>query len=309
MTIEVIDSHTGGEPTRLVLDGFPDVGPGSMGERVARMRASFDHLRTAIVREPRGSEHMVGALLCHDVDDADLGVIFFNNRGYLGMCGHGTIGLVASLAWAGELVPGTVRLATPAGVVRATLLDDGRVQVENVPATRLAADVSVTVDGARVVGDVAYGGNWFFLVETTREELRPAHNPNLLERTKAILRALERDGIRGADGALIDHVELWAREGDAHRNFVLCPGDEWDRSPCGTGTSAHLACLAADGLLAANTEMRQRSIIGSEFTASWAPCADRPGWVIPTITGSAFVTARAQLVLDDADPFVHGIER
>ncbi|MGH8846748.1 MAG: proline racemase family protein, partial [Polaromonas sp.] len=164
--IKVIDSHTGGEPTRLVVDGFPDLGAGSMAERRALLERQYDDWRAAAVLEPRGSDVIVGALLCKPVDPANAaGVIFFNNTGYLGMCGHGTIGLVASLAYMGRIQAGDHHIETPVGTVTATLHDDGSVSVRNVPAYRHLHQVAVEVPGHGTVrGDVAWGGNWFFLV-------------------------------------------------------------------------------------------------------------------------------------------------
>ena len=163
--IQVIDSHTGGEPTRVVIDGFPDLGRGTMAERRERLQHKHDAWRRATLLEPRGSDVLVGALLCPPQDPAHTaGVIFFNNAGMLGMCGHGTIGLVATLAYLGRIGAGEHVIETPVGDVRATLQADGKVSVRNVPAWRLAAGVAVTLpSGQTVTGDIAWGGNWFFL--------------------------------------------------------------------------------------------------------------------------------------------------
>jgi len=308
-TIRVIDSHTEGEPTRVVIDGGPDLVGGSLAERRERFRRDFDRYRSAIVNEPRGSDPVVGALLCPPVDPScAAGVIFFNNVGYLGMCGHGTIGLVATLAYLGRIAPGTHRIETPVGVVTAELHDEGDVSVSNVPSYRHRKNV--VVDAGRFgtfTGDVAWGGNWFFLVHDSHEALDLANAERLTEVTWAIRQALTRDGVTGAEGAEIDHVELFGapqRDDAQSRNFVLCPGKAYDRSPCGTGTSAKLACLFEDGKLAEGDTWRQESIVGSIFEGS-VRVVD--GAIRPTIRGRAFVNAEATLILDESDPFCWGI--
>lgn len=313
--VRVIDSHTEGEPTRVVLDGGPDLGRGSLAERRTIFRDRFDTFRSAIVNEPRGSDPMVGALVVPPVSPAAAcGVIFFNNVGVLHGCGHGTIGLAATLRHLGRLAPGEHAVETPVGDVRVSLGSDGPIAVENVPSFRHAKDAAVEIEWEgtrrRVVGDVAWGGNWFFL---TRDSPAPIGMANLVPLTAfaaAVRRGIERAGLRG-DAALfggeIDHIELFgppARADCQSRNFVLCPGQQYDRSPCGTGTSAKVACLAADGVLAPGAAWGQESVIGSRFEASYRVAGDR---VIPTIRGGAWVTAEATLLLDDADPFVNGI--
>lgn len=299
--IRVIDSHTGGEPTRVVIDGGPAL-TGPFAERVATLRRTHDRLRSAIVNEPRGSDVLVGALLTPPADPGcAAGVIFFNNVGYLGMCGHGTIGSIVTLAWLGRLAPGEHRIETPVGVVTTTLHDANTVSVRNVPAWRLASRVAVDVEGlGRIHGDVAWGGNWFFLCEDHGQSLEIGRAAALTDLCQRIREALARAGIHGAGGAAIDHVEL----SDEVCNFVLCPGGAYDRSPCGTGTSAKVACLAADGRLAPGEVWRQQSITGSVFDARY----ERDGEsVIPTITGKAWVTAEATLIIDPGDPLAYGI--
>jgi 4-hydroxyproline epimerase len=306
--IRAIDSHTGGEPTRLVVDGFPDLGLGSMAERRALLAAEHDRWRAATVLEPRGSDVVVGALLCTPVDPANTaGVVFFNNTGYLGMCGHGTIGLVASLAWMGRIHPGEHGIETPVGTVHTTLHEDGSVSVRNVPARRLHKALQVEVPGyGAVTGDVAWGGNWFFLVNDHGQHVDSSHIDALTDYAWAIRQALELQGIRGDDGGVIDHVELFADDAEADsRNFVLCPGRAYDRSPCGTGTSAKLACLAEDGKLAPGAVWRQASIIGSRFEASYQ--RDAQGRVVPTLRGRAHMSADCTLLIEDGDPFAWGI--
>jgi 4-hydroxyproline epimerase len=306
-TITIIDSHTGGEPTRLIVDGGPDLGDGPLSVRLARMRDAHDHVRTGTVCEPRGSDVLVGALLCEPhAPGCEAGVIFFNNVGYLGMCGHGTIGLVVSLAHMGRIAPGRHRIDTPVGVVTAELHADGTVGIDNVPAYRARKAVTVDVAGhGTVTGDVAWGGNWFFLVEDHGLDVVPANIAALTAFAEGLMAALQAQGVTGADGAPIDHVELFAPSATADsRNFVLCPGKAYDRSPCGTGTSAKLACLAADGKLAESAVWRQESIIGSVFEGSYRREGDR---VVPTIRGRAWVSATSTLLFDDGDPFAWGI--
>jgi 4-hydroxyproline epimerase len=306
--IQIVDSHTGGEPTRLVIGGFPDLGGGSMAERRALLAERHDKWRAATVLEPRGSDVVVGALLCEPVSkDAAAGVIFFNNAGYLGMCGHGTIGLVASLAHMGRIGVGEHRIETPVGTVTTTLHADGSVSVRNVPAYRHLHQVAVELPGHGTVrGDVAWGGNWFFLVSDHGQRVASDNLAALTGYTEALRKALAAQGITGAEGAEIDHIELFADDdgGADSRNFVLCPGNAYDRSPCGTGTSAKIACLAADGKLAPGEVWTQASVIGSRFEASYTV---EDGKVIPTLRGRAYISAEATLLIDDNDPFGWGI--
>jgi 4-hydroxyproline epimerase len=306
-SLDVIDSHTGGEPTRVILAGGPDLPPVGMSERLAYLRDEHDWLRAASVNEPRGSDVLVGALLCPPFDPASAaGVIFFNNVGYLGMCGHGTIGLVVTLAHLGRIGPGLHRLETPVGVVDALLHESGAVTVRNVPSYRLAARVSISVDGLGTIqGDVAWGGNWFFLVEHHNEQLTLANVERLTDVCWRIRQALQRHGITGTNGQEIDHIELFGPSSVANsRNFVLCPGKAYDRSPCGTGTSAKLACLAADGKLQPGQVWRQESIVGSIFEATFERVGDQ---ILPSITGTAHVIAETRLLLGPCDPFRLGI--
>lgn len=307
--IHVIDSHTGGEPTRVVAAGGPDLGVGSLAQRLEVFRQRHDRFREAIVKEPRGSDVLVGAMLAESSDPTcTAGVIFFNNVGYLGMCGHGMIGLMVTLSHLGQITPGKHRIETPVGVVTAVLHDGNRVSVQNVPSFRHAKDVTVNVDGhGQLSGEVAWGGNWFFLVNDHGQELLPRRVDSLTDFAWRVRSALQRDRISGAEGREIDHIELFSPSptpGVDARNFVLCPGGAYDRSPCGTGTSAKIACLVADGKLKSGQVWRQESIIGSIFEAS---AQIRDGQIIPTITGSAFVTLAATLLLDPSDPFSWGI--
>ena len=307
-TISIIDSHTGGEPTRLITAGGPDLGGGPLSARRDRFRREFDHVRSAVVCEPRGSDVLVGGLLCEPhAPDCVAGVIFFNNVSYLGMCGHGMIGLVTSLAHMERVKPGRHRIDTPVGVVEAELHADGAVTVDNVASYRARQGVVVQVAGVGAVsGDVAWGGNWFFLVADHGLVLERTNIEALTAFTSALAQALDEAGVRGDDGGVIDHIELFAPSatGADSRSFVLCPGKAYDRSPCGTGTSAKLACLAADGKLAEHAIWRQESIIGSVFEASYRYV---DGKLMPSIRGRAWVNAQAQLILDESDPFVWGI--
>jgi 4-hydroxyproline epimerase len=303
-TVQVIDSHTGGEPTRVVISGIPDLGGGSVAERLEVFRTRHDRFRSAVVNEPRGSDVVVGALLVEPQDKTCVaGVIFFNNVGCLAMCGHGTIGLVVTLAHLGRIQPGEHRIETPVGVVTATLHPNGEVSVTNVPSWRKAKAIRVEVPGVGpFVGDVAWGGNWFFLVEKHGQQLQLDQVEKLTDIAWKIRQAVNAQGFPE-----VDHVELFGRpqSADAHsRNFVLCPGKAYDRSPCGTGTSAKLACLAADGKLAEGETWVQESIIGSHFVGKYRQLGDK---IIPTITGTAFVNAEATLIFNERDPFCWGI--
>lgn len=305
--VQVIDSHTGGEPTRLVMQGFPALSGRSMADKRDELREQHDQWRRACLLEPRGNDVLVGALYCEPVSaDATCGVIFFNNAGYLGMCGHGTIGLIASLRHLGLIVPGTHRIDTPVGQVIATLHENGSVTLGNVPAYRYRRQVPVDVPGyGRVHGDIAWGGNWFYLVSEHGEALEMGNVEALSEFTWKLLQALEAQGIRGENDAPIDHVELFADDEDADsRNFVMCPGKAYDRSPCGTGTSAKLACLAADGKLAEGERWVQAGITGSQFEARFERDGER---IRPFITGRAYVTAASTLLIDEQDPFAWGL--
>jgi len=306
--IRVIDSHTAGEPTRVVLFGFPDLGKGTMAERLEVFRERFDYLRNAIVNEPRGHSAIVGALLCEPSDETcDAGVIFFNNVGFLKMCGHGTIGLVKTLQFLNRIKLGKIRIETPVGVVAADLDADGSVTVTNVPSYRFAKSVEVEVERyGKVRGDIAWGGNWFFLIEEHPFKLELSNLQQLTDFTGRVREALNKNGVTGANGQEIDHIEIFSKSENADsRNFVLCPGIEYDRSPCGTGTSAKLACLYEDGKLGEGENWRQESIIGSIFEGK---VKIEDGKIIPIIRGSAFITADNELILDENDPFCYGIK-
>ncbi len=309
--LRVIDSHTAGEPTRVVVEGGPDLGEGSVAEKRERLGREHDWVRTACVNEPRGYDAMVGAILCEPSEpDCATGVIFFNNVGLLQGCVHGTIGVTVTLAHLGRLSPGEHRIETPVGVVEVQLHDHGRVSVENVASYRHAREVSVEVpEWGMVTGEVAWGGNWFFLIKDQGPKVSPENIEALTDFTWAVRQVLVKNKITGREGGEIDHIEVFGPPDDPgvadSRNFVLCPGREYDRSPCGTGTSAKLACLYADGDLAVDRIWRQASILGTVFEGSVRPLDN--GMVIPRISGSAWVNAESTLVVDPLDPFRFGV--
>ena len=305
--IQIVDSHTGGEPTRVVIAGGPELGTGPLAARRELFQAKFDHFRSGIVNEPRGSDVMVGALLVEPEDKSCVvGVIFFNNVGYLGMCGHGTIGLMVTLAHLDRIKPGEHKIETPVGVITATLHANGEVSVANVPSWREQKDVIVDVPGiGQVTGDVAWGGNWFFLVEKHGLDLSLTNVDQLTDYAWRVRQAVNAQGFPD-----VDHVELFGKPtvaGASSKNFVQCPGKAYDRSPCGTGTSAKLACLAASGKLLPGETWVQESIIGSTFTGRFQWFDQASGKVVPVITGSAFVNSEITQMLDEKDPFCWGI--
>ena len=286
MRVRVIDSHTGGEPTRTIIGGLD--------------REQLESWRRGILCEPRGHEVLVGALLAPPLDPANVAAVtFFNNVGVLGMCGHGMIGVVATLRHLDRIQPGPLSFETPVGDVPVVLHQDGRVSVRNVRCWRKA----VGVNAGGVSGDVVWGGNWFFLVDAGARALTLDAVPELTRECLEI-----RAAVHAAGYPEVDHIDLFGPPADAanhSRNFTLCPGGEFDRSPCGTGTSAKLACLAADGRLAPDQVWRQESVVGSVFEASYQPSPE--GGVLPTITGEAFVTAETELIFNPKDPFRHGL--
>lgn len=309
--LHVIDSHTEGEPTRVVIEGGPDLGSGTVAEKARRLREEHDWLRSSVCNEPRGHDAMVGALLVEPHEpDCCCGVIFFNNVSTLNMCIHGTIGLAVTLAHLGRIGVGEHRIDTPVGVVVARIHDDGSVTVANVPSYRLATGVEVEVPGwGTVRGDISWGGNWFFLIEDQGPAVIFANLDALTSFTCAVREALEAQGITGADGMEIDHIESFGPPSDPatsdSRNFVLCPGKAYDRSPCGTGTSAKLASLHAAGKLAPGATWRQAGILDTVFSGCVELLPD--GKVLPRVSGRAWVTGESVYLFDPADPFRHGI--
>lgn len=319
--LNIIDSHTGGEPTRMVYDGFPDLAGDTIQDKLQSFKQDFDHLRQSIILEPRGNDVLVGALLCPTTDPkATAGVIFFNNTGYLQMCGHGTIGVIASLAYQKKISAGEHWLETPVGLVKATLHKDGSCSVQNVPSYRYKKQVAVQVPELGLIhGDIAWGGNWFFLVSEHGQDIQANNVDQLTQVCLQIKQALVAANITGENGGEIDHIELFSDSNEAQvdsKNFVLCPGGAYDRSPCGTGTSAKLACLAADNCLAPEQLWRQQSVVGSIFVGSYqiadhlsntsATVYPEPT-IIPTICGTAYVCAETTLIVQEDDPFKWGI--
>jgi 4-hydroxyproline epimerase len=304
--IHVIDSHTAGEPTRIIVSGGPRLQGGSAAEKLEFLRQRHDLFRSAVVNEPRGSDVLVGGILVEPANTSCVtGVIFFNNVGYLGMCGHGTIGVIATLAHLDRIKPGEHKIETPVGIVTATLHKDGTVSVANVPSYRKAKGVTVKgADIGAITGDIAWGGNWFYLVENHGKTIQLSDVEMLTDFSWRVRKAINAQGFPE-----VDHVELFgppSGPGANSRNFVLCPGKAYDRSPCGTGTSAKLACLAADGKLAEGEEWIQESVVGSRFTGSYRREGEH---IIPTITGAAFVNAETTLLLNENDPFCWGMRQ
>jgi len=308
--IGFIDSHTEGEPTRVIISGTPELGEGSVADQLNRLRQE-DWFRKCVILEPRGWDAIVGAILCTPQSPESVaGVIFINNTGYLGMCGHGAIGVAVTLHHMGRIGLGRHRLETPVGVIEVNLLSANQVAIENVPSYRLHHQVEVPVDGlGTVIGDVAWGGNWFFLIESSPYPLLMSNLGLLTDAAKRVRQALEEHGVTGEAGAEIDHIEFFgpAQGNGAHsRSFVYCPGGAYDRSPCGTGTSAKLACLAADGKLAPGETWVQESIIGSRFEATYRVIEGNR--IVPTITGRAYISSEGTLIRPSNDPLRDGIE-
>jgi 4-hydroxyproline epimerase len=309
-TLEIVESHTGGEPTRVVIDGSFDLSTGSMAEKVLRVQGEYDWIRRSICHEPRGHDAMVGAIITPtDTPDCLCGVIFFNNVSTLHMCIHGTIGLITTLRHLGRVSVGEHRIDTAVGIITATLHEDGLVDVANVPSYLHAAAVEVEVPGyGKIHGDIAWGGNWFFLIDGQGPEVSFANLDALTDFSKRVRKALQLAGIT-ADGMEIDHVEVFGPPGDASkadsRNFVLCPGNAYDRSPCGTGTSAKLACLHASGKIMPGQRWRQAGILDTVFTGALEELPD--GKILPRVSGRAWVNGKSTYYFDPSDPFLHGL--
>lgn len=309
--MHVIDSHTGGEPTRVILDGGPDLGSGPLSDRARRLAEEHQSFYLSIMTEPRGQPAMVGALLVEPTDpDCVTGVIFFDAGAVLGMCGHGTIGLAVTLAHLGRIDIGTHKIETPAGIIEVTLTDQNTVTVRNIESQRIEKDVSVTIDGlGEIKGDIAYGGNWFYIIDPSPLPVEPSNLRALTDAAIAIREAINTQQKEAGTGVEVDHVIFQgpSSDPDMHsRNFVLCPDNAYDRSPCGTGSSARLACLAAEGSLAPGEVIQQESIIGSSYQLSYEP--GEKGGILPIITGQAYVMAETRLIFDQADPFKDGIK-
>lgn len=310
--VRVIDSHTAGEPTRVVVSGGPQIPTRGASAACDFLRSHADWMRCALIHEPRGFDAIVGAFLCEPIDKSCVaGVVFFNNVDYLYSCIHGTIGVIETLAHLGRIQTGTHRLETPVGVISAKLDDDGIVTVENVPSYRYARQVAVEVPGhGTVSGDIAWGGNWFFLINDQGPPVKREAIEELTAYTRAVRQALDAAGITGKDGDLVDHVEIFSDPEDGveaeSQNFVLCPGKAYDRSPCGTGTSAKLACLAADGALPEGETIRQAGILGTSFTGRYRRIDEET--ITPIVQGRAYITAESEMILRSDDPYRYGVE-
>jgi 4-hydroxyproline epimerase len=280
LPIKIIDSHTGGEPTRMVYAGFPELTGQTVADKMQDFRSNYDHLRRGIILEPRGNDVMVGALLCLPSND------------------KAVTGVQVGEHW----------IETPVGMVKAVLDEDHKVSVINVPSYRYQTNIPLTVpDLGLIHGDIAWGGNWFFLVEDHNQKIEHTNVKHLTNVCTNIKKSLQVNGITGKDGQEIDHIELFAPSlsGANSKSFVLCPGEAYDRSPCGTGTSAKIASLAADNKLAPGDTWQQESVIGSVFEASYS--VDDNGDIIPTIRGTAAVCSESTLIFNENDPFCYGI--
>ncbi|GHJ93984.1 proline racemase [Streptomyces sp. NE5-10] len=322
-----VDSHTEGMPTRVITGGAGVIPGATMAEKRLHFIEHRDSLRTLLMYEPRGHAAMSGAILQPATrPDADYGVLFIEVSGLLPMCGHGTIGVATVLVETG-MVPvtepvTTVRLDTPAGLVSVDVrVEDGAarsVTLTNVPAFSVGLDLKAEVPGfGTVTYDLAYGGNFYAFVELDALGLPfdRAHKQELISAGLAIMDAINAGDDRPVhpeDPAVagVKHVYLAAPGSDATRSrhaMAIHPG--WfDRSPCGTGTSARMAQLHARGQLALDTDFVNESFIGTEFTGrlvAETTVGGRPA-VVPTVTGRAWITGTAQYFLDPTDPFPAG---
>jgi proline racemase len=327
--IQAVDSHTAAEPTRVITGGLPTIRGATMAEKRDQLRQEHDSIRKSLVLEPRGHDAIVLAFLLPPTrDDADLGVVFANDAGYLGMCGHGSIGLVTTAVAMG-LVPAVepvteIALDTPVGLIRCRVaVEAGRpksVTITNVPSFLYRQRVIVDVHGfGKVAADVAYGGNWFAFVEADQLGLvvEKSHLPVLMQAATAIREALVREGVRGihpetGEEETVDHIKLFEALDGEHlgaRSLTLCPGTAYDRSPCGTGTSAKLAVLHAKGELKQGEVFDSESVLGTKFMARIVgeTTVGKYPAIVPEITGSAWITSFATFVIDPDDPCRLGI--
>ncbi|GAA3101155.1 proline racemase family protein [Streptosporangium carneum] len=321
-----VDSHTEGMPTRVITGGVGVVPGATMAERRLRFMAGMDHVRTLLMYEPRGHSAMSGAVLQPPTrQDADYGVLFIEVSGCLPMCGHGTIGVATVLVETGmvEVVePVTVvRLDTPAGLVVAEVrVEDGAavaVTITNVPSFTVGLDRAVKVPGlGEVVYDMAYGGNHYAIlpVESVGLPFDRSHGRRILDAGLAIMDAINEldEPVHPLDPAIrgCHHVQFTAPGSDAgHSRHAMAIHPGWfDRSPCGTGTSARMAQLHARGELGLESDFVNESFIGTRFVGRLVgetTVANLPA-VVPTVTGRAWITGTAQYFLDPTDPFPEG---
>jgi 4-hydroxyproline epimerase len=308
--MKIVDSHTEGEPTRTIFDAGLDLGSGSLAEKAEVFEKNYRDFCGSVLKEPRGNDAYVGALVVDSEEsDCAAGVIFFNTVQNLGMCGHGTIGLSATMAHMGLIKPGHHKFETPVGKVAINLKTPNRVSVTNIESYRLLKNVLIEIPSyGPLTGDVAWGGNWFFLVKESPIDIKLENLRELTDLSLQIRKALEIKGITGTQGAWIDHIELYGASESTEansRSFVLVPSGSYDRSPCGTGCSAKMACLAADGAWPAGKIWIQESVIGSTYALVYEQ--GQNGRVIVTIEGTAFVTAQVTLIFESQDPFRLGI--
>jgi proline racemase len=324
-----VDSHTAGEPTRVLIGGLPLFLGSSIVEQQAYAQAHLDHLRTALVKEPRGHDGIVLAYVLPSTNPAaQYGVIFANTVGYFGMCGHGLIGVATVLAELGMIqVEGNrteIMFDTVAGLTNVSIEMNNqkvlRVVVRNVPSFVFDEQVQLKVGAHMVQGDIAYGGNWFFLVPSIQFGLTVdrIHFDQLLETAIEIGKALALSGVEGRHPGnnnrhAVDFVKIYSlvhQAGEsAEKSFVLCPGNAYDRSPCGTGTSAHMALLYKHGKLTLCEEHSSMSVLGSTFVgrAIGETQVGNLAAITTEIFGTAYITSICQFVIDTDDPFRFGI--
>lgn len=325
--LTTVDTHTAGEPTRVLVAGLPFL-RGSMAERRRQLQEEYDSIRTVLMHEPRGHAGMFGAMLMAPANpEADLGVVFMDTGGYLAMCGHGSIGAIAAALATGALErrePETiVVLDTPAGLVRARVETEGggvgRIAVENVPAFLWRSDAEITLGSRRLHVDIAFGGNFFALVPAHRLGLtvEPCCLRDLVQQGMEIRAAIEEqlEVVHPLEPDIdsVDLVEIYdeePEEGIDCRNVVVFGDGQVDRSPCGTGTSAKMAALYAAGRLALGEPFVNQSIIGTCFTGRLLREESVGGFsaVVPEIAGHAYVTGLQQFVIDPDDPLKAGFQ-
>jgi len=325
-TFDAVDSHTEGMPARVIVGGVGEVPGATMMDKRLHFIEHMDDVRRLLMLEPRGHSAMSGAILQPPTrDDADWGVIYIEVSGCLPMCGHGTIGVATVLVETGRVEVTepvtTIRLDTPAGLVVAEVAVDAglarSVTIRNVPSFSHGLDLSADVPGiGRVPYDMAFGGNFYAMVdaEGLGVEFSRDNGDEILRRGMQLMAAInETDSpVHPADPAIrgCKHVQVVAPGSDAKHSrhaMVISPG--WfDRSPCGTGTSARMAQLHARGLMGPGDELVNESFIGTHFIGrivEETEVAGRPA-IVPTITGRAWITGTAQYVLSDDDPFPEG---
>ncbi|MCK5120110.1 MAG: proline racemase family protein [Candidatus Latescibacteria bacterium] len=318
--ITAIDSHTAGEPTRIVTGGLPFIPGKSMAEKKHYLREKLDYVRTALIQEPRGYRDMFGAILVPPVSgEADLGVVFIGCGRYYNMCGHGSIGIAVvalKMGWIEAVEPFTdVVLDTPAGLIRARVaVKDGKIgkgAIRNVPCFLHTPDFEVEVPGVGTVRlDIAFGGNFFALVEAGQlgMEIEPEYAEAFQKKGLAIREAVNRRAkiVHPVLGHITGLEEVMFYAGN--RNVVILGEGSVDRSPCGTGTSARMAALFAKGELELGQEFVHESIIGTRFYGRLVEEASIGDFraVVPELESEAYITGIHQWVMEPDDPLKHG---